>query len=85
MFVGEDPIFCFRLKRYVTMCHSPHFPVNHHAQIWFGRRISITYPLVNQQFDPENNPFLVETHLPTPHLPGSTRWYPPSYKLVYKP
>jgi hypothetical protein len=24
------------------------------------------YPLVNQQFDPENNPFLVETHLPTP-------------------
>ena len=24
------------------------------------------YPLVNEQFDPENHPVLVETNLPTP-------------------
>ena len=32
----------------------------------FFYSISIVYPLVNEQLDPENHQFLVETNLPTP-------------------
>jgi hypothetical protein len=30
----------------------------------------IIYPMVNKQFDPENDPFLMETSLPTPICQG---------------